>query len=48
MVYVTGDMHGDASRFSDPRLKKLKKGIRCSFAVISAFFGTGAKQSKSF
>ena len=26
MVYVTGDMHGDASRFSDPRLKKLKKG----------------------
>ena len=25
MVYVTGDMHGDASRFSDPRLKKLKK-----------------------
>jgi len=26
MLYVTGDTHGDFSRFSDPRLKKLKKG----------------------
>lgn len=48
MVYVTGDMHGDASRFSDPRLKKLKKGIRCLFAVILASSGMVAKQSKSF
>ena len=43
MVYVTGDMHGDASRFSDPRLKKLKKGD-----TISASSGMAAKQSKSF
>ncbi|MBQ6543956.1 MAG: metallophosphoesterase, partial [Clostridia bacterium] len=26
MVYVTGDMHGDISRFNDPALKQLKKG----------------------
>ncbi|MCL2508981.1 MAG: metallophosphoesterase [Oscillospiraceae bacterium] len=26
MLYVTGDTHGDLSRFSDPRLRKLKKG----------------------
>jgi hypothetical protein len=26
MVYVTGDMHGDISRFSDPALRQLKKG----------------------
>ena len=45
MVYVTGDMHGDASRFSDPRLKK---GILCLFAVISASSGMAAKQNKSF
>ena len=26
MVYVTGDTHGDIKRFSDPRLRSLKKG----------------------
>ena len=26
MVYVTGDTHGDYKRFSDPRLRELKKG----------------------
>ena len=26
MIFVTGDMHGLAERFDDPRLKKLKKG----------------------
>ncbi|MCR5484142.1 MAG: metallophosphoesterase [Clostridiales bacterium] len=26
MIYVTGDTHGDYSRFSNPRLKQLKKG----------------------
>lgn len=26
MIYVTGDMHGDFKRFSNPQLKKLKKG----------------------
>ena len=26
MLYVTGDTHGDFKRFSNPRLKKLKKG----------------------
>lgn len=26
MIYVTGDIHGDLSRFEDKRLKKLRKG----------------------
>lgn len=26
MVYITGDTHGDIKRFSDPRLRSLKKG----------------------
>ena len=26
MVYVTGDMHGDYSRFDSPAVKQLKKG----------------------
>lgn len=26
MVYVTGDMHGDLSRLSDPALRRLRKG----------------------
>ena len=26
MVYVTGDMHGDPLRLSDPALRRLKKG----------------------
>ena len=26
MIYVTGDMHGDFSRFKDSPLKKLKAG----------------------
>ena len=26
MLYVTGDMHGDLSRFADPALRRLKKG----------------------
>ena len=26
MIYVTGDMHGDISRFENSKIKKLKKG----------------------
>ncbi len=26
MIYVTGDMHGDPSRLTDPQLRRLKKG----------------------
>lgn len=26
MVYITGDMHGDLSRFKNPIFKKLKAG----------------------
>ncbi len=36
MVYVTGDMHGDIKRFSDPALKKLKKG---DILIVCGDFG---------
>lgn len=25
MIYITGDMHGDSTRFDDRKLKELKK-----------------------
>ena len=43
MVYVTGDMHGDASRFSDPRLKKLKKGDTLLVCGDFGFLWNGSK-----
>ena len=43
MVYVTGDMHGDASRFSDPRLKKLKKGDTLLVCGDFGFLWNGGK-----
>lgn len=36
MVYITGDMHGELSRFNDKSLKKLKKG---DFLIICGDFG---------
>lgn len=36
MIYVTGDMHGLAERFDDPKLKKLKKG---DILIICGDFG---------
>ena len=30
MIYVTGDMHGDITRFDMPEMKSLKKGFRAS------------------
>lgn len=36
MIYVTGDIHGDLSRFKDKRLKKLKKK---DFLIICGDFG---------
>lgn len=43
MVYVTGDMHGDADRFSDPRLKKLKKGDTLLVCGDFGFLWKGGK-----
>lgn len=36
MIYVTGDMHGEQSRFSDPKLKKLKRG---DYLIVCGDFG---------
>ena len=36
MVYVTGDMHGDISRFDEPALRQLKKG---DVLVVCGDFG---------
>ena len=42
MIYITGDIHGDLSRFKDKRIKKLKKGdtlIVCGdFGFMETFF----------
>lgn len=43
MVYVTGDMHGDAGRFNDPRLKKLKKGDTLLICGDFGFLWNGGK-----
>lgn len=36
MIYITGDMHGDISRFKDRKIKKLKKG---DYLIICGDFG---------
>ncbi len=36
MIYVTGDMHGEQERFSDPKLKKLKRG---DYLIVCGDFG---------
>ena len=36
MIYVTGDMHGEQDRFSDPKLKKLKRG---DYLIVCGDFG---------
>lgn len=47
MICITGDMHGDISRFNDSRIKKLKKG---DFLIVCGDFGfvwDGSKKEKS-
>ena len=36
MVYITGDMHGDISRFDSPAIKRLKKG---DILIVCGDFG---------
>ena len=42
MIYVTGDTHGIASRFSDPRLKNLKQG---DTLIVCGDFGSSYSYS---
>lgn len=43
MIYVTGDMHAVASRFDDPRLRKLKKGDTLIVCGDFGFLWNGSK-----
>lgn len=46
MVYVTGDMHGDFSRFTKTEVKKLKKGDTLIVCGDFGFVWNGSKQEK--
>ena len=43
MVYVTGDMHGDFSRFDSPAIKQLKKGDTLIVCVDFGFVWDNSK-----
>ena len=43
MIYVTGDTHGIASRFNDPRLKNLKQGDTLIICGDFGFLWNGSK-----
>lgn len=43
MIYVTGDTHGIASRFGDPRLKNLKQGDTLIVCGDFGFLWNGSK-----
>ena len=46
MIYVTGDIHGDLSRFKDKRVKKLKKGDSLIVCGDFGFIWSGNKKEK--
>ncbi len=47
MIYVTGDTHGIASRFDDPRLKKLNRGDTLIVCGDFGFLWNGSKEEMS-
>ncbi len=47
MIYVTGDTHGIASRFNDPRLKSLKQGDTLIVCGDFGFLWNGSKDEIS-
>lgn len=47
MIYVTGDTHGDISRFKDPVLKKLTKDDILIICGDFGFLWDGSKREKS-
>lgn len=48
MIYITGDMHGEQDRFSDPALKKLKKNDVLIVCGDFGFIWDGSKSEQSF
>ncbi len=47
MIYITGDMHADITRFKDKSLKKLKKGDTLIVCGDFGFVWTGSKREKN-
>lgn len=47
MIYVTGDTHGDYSRFKDPAIKKLRRGDTLIICGDFGFFWNGSRKEKS-
>ena len=46
MVYITGDIHGDFSRFTSPAAKRLKAGIFLAVCGDFGFFWDDSKQER--
>lgn len=47
MIYVTGDTHGDYSRFRDPAVKKLRRGDTLIICGDFGFFWDGSRKERS-
>ena len=46
MIYITGDTHGDFSRFKDPMLRKLKKQDALIICGDFGFIWDGSKKEE--
>ena len=47
MVYVTGDLHGEYARFSDPAFRRLKKGDTLIVCGDFGFLWKGGKKEEA-
>lgn len=47
MIYVTGDTHGDYSRFKDPAIKKLRRGDTLIICGDFGFFWNDSRKERS-
>lgn len=47
MIYVTGDTHGDYSRFKEPSIKKLKRGDTLIICGDFGFFWDNSRKERS-
>lgn len=47
MIYVTGDTHGDITRFKDPKIKKLRKDDTLIICGDFGFIWDGSEREKS-
>ncbi len=48
MIYVTADLHGDATRLRTKEIRRLKKGDTLTFWAILGFFGRVRQKKKNF